>query len=134
MDRAVVTWDADGTLWYSIYDINFEHYLHSMGYEWYVSTHRINKNVVKSDVNIILTGRFSSMRILFRRELENMGFYPETIIMNPYDNRFINLQWKASVLNEMRADFYIDDDPIMCRKLQPYVPLTQCLSVEEYYG
>lgn len=128
-----VVWDADGTLWTCIFDINFPFYFEKMKYHQYVDWHRKNPLVRKDDVKIVLTGRYSSMREKFINELKVMNFSPDIIIMNPFDNKNVNLEWKSHILNEIRADIYIDDDPFFCKNLQKLTPFTKCISTHDYY-
>jgi len=130
-------WDIDGTLYHNFIELDFFGYVDRWGgRDKILPFNKTNPIVCPRDVRYVLTFRPEWWREKTEMELNRHGFFPELVLMNPSDTDIHSWQsvlFKAGILNDQMFDIYVDDDPILRRKLQP-LTRARCVSTEEYYG
>lgn len=129
-----IVWDLDGTILCMVLESDFFGYAERFGgRKEMVRFNRLHPLVRPCTVKSILTARPEYMREITKEEMQKHGIRA-TLFMKPTTDdhcRETNLAFKAAWLNAHRTRFYVDDDPIYTRQLQPMLDTTVCLSVEE---
>lgn len=134
-----VAWDIDGTIYFNVLELDFFGYVARWGgRDKILPFNRINPQVRREDIRCILTFRPEWMRDMTMKELRAHGFDTSKVIvmMNPSDSDCSHghaLEFKAGMLNSMKCKYYVDNDDILRRNLQPMLWTTECISVEEFY-
>lgn len=105
-----IVYDIDGTL-----DLNL------WGAWSHLATGKrfLNPNINPNRVKYIITGRPEIRRELTVTHLNEMGIAPKVLFMNPLgilDFDYI-VRMKAAYLSILKADVYVDDDPLWLNKL-----------------
>ena len=108
-----IVYDIDGTV-----DLNL----------WGTWTHiptgkrLLNPGVNPEKIKYVITGRPESKRELTLNHLVELGVTPKILFMNPLgilDPSYM-MMMKASYLNILKADVYVDDDPIWKFQMHKY--------------
>lgn len=108
----------------------------------YWSHNHLNPQLQPGDhelINHIITGRPEYRREMTMEELGRQGITPKKMWMwsntEPYTHLKC-LEWKAASLFALTADYYIDDDPKVCRHVQEMIDLLggacHCIRISEW--
>jgi hypothetical protein len=129
-----VAWDLDNTIFYNLLAFDFGYYYDRIPLEQFISFNVLNPIVNINDIHIVLTSRYDFLRWITQAQLEHNGIYAE---INMYPNKVWtpekSLKFKINALNKMNADYYVDDDVLFNKLLQPYVK-AKCITTDFYYA
>lgn len=134
MCKKVVAWDLDGTVLYNILNINYDFYIKKYDIETLNRFCRLNPIINPSDVQLIVTARSSKTRATTQKQLDKHNINAD-VIMYPFERWAPEraIDFKANTLNELGADFYIDDDIILLKNLKNKTS-AECITTVEFYS
>ena len=140
MRNKIVIFDWDGTVIYNFLDIDFINNIKIFNEDAnsdlnnFRQYNTLNYMIRTSDVKHILTGRLKSKESVTREEMKRHGVDADLVMFGGEKHDVDEIiKFKSDYLNDIGADFYIDDDVLFCKKLEPHLKKTHAISTEEFY-
>lgn len=133
MCRELIAWDLDDTILYNVFNINYAYYVTKYDLKTLNHFCRLNPIINRSDVKLILTARLPQSRDVTIEQLKRHKLNA-SIIMYPHNEWSSDgmLKFKSEALNQIGADYYVDDDIVFGKELQKHTS-ADCITTMDYY-
>lgn len=135
-----IVWDFDGTVLYNFLDVDFLGNIKIFKEEpdsdlkLFRQYNTLNTTINVKDIKHVLTGRLKIKEQVTREEMTKNNI-DANLIMFGGDRHDVDeiIKFKSDYLNKVKARFYVDDDIVFCKKLEPHLKFTKTISTEELY-